>query len=204
MGAAWERWEGFWVAGVHRGAVFRTFDGELLATRVAFEDGAGTLFASESLLRLAPSGETWHAFRYRQEPGGLEEGARRDEAELGADTLPASGEYLLVAQLAASDRDGAAYRRVEEAAPDGLPAPAEIRRHPAEPIDLPDGRSVAAERFDVTAGGQRVASYWTHGGAVVRSAWAGALCFAAGSAADALVGTDERLGTFLTEGFPPP
>lgn len=203
MHAAWERWEGFWVGGVHRGAVRRKFDGELLTTRVAFEDGAGGLFASESILRLSPSGETWHAFRYRQEPGGLEEGARRDEAELGADTLPASGEYLLVSQLASSAREGAVYRRLEEAAPDELPAPAEIRRHPAEPIDLPDGRSLAAERFDVTAGGQRVASYWTYRGTVVRCAWAGALCFASGSRGEALIGTDERLGAFLAEGFRP-
>jgi hypothetical protein len=198
---AWERWEGFWVAGVHRGAVRRAFDGEVLTTRVAFEDGSGCLFASESLIRLTAGGETWHAFRYRQEPGGVSAGARRDEAELGADTLPASGEYLLVSQLAASCRERAAYQRVEEVAPAELPAPAEIRRCPAEPIDLPDGSSVWAERFDVTAGGVRVASHWTHHGAVVRSAWAGALCFASRSDGEALAGTDGRLGVFLACGF---
>lgn len=202
MHAAWERWEGFWVAGVRRGAVLRQFNGEVLTTRVAFEDGSGCLFASESLIRLASSGETWHAFRYRQEPGGLSEGARREEAELGVDTLPASGEYLLVSQLAGTAREGTAYRRVEEAAPDTVPAPAEIRRRTAEPIDLPDGRSLVAERFDVTAGGVRVATYWTHDGAVVRSAWAGTLCFASRSDGEALSGIDARVGDFLRKGFP--
>lgn len=201
MRAAWERWEGFWVAGVRRGAIRRAFDGDVLTTRIAFEDGSGTLFASESLIRLTPDGQTWEAYRYRQEPGGVREGSRRAEAELTVDTLPASGEYLLVDQLAGSAREAASYRRVEEAAPREAPAPAEIRRRPAEPIDLPDGRTVRAERFDVTAGGVRVASYWAHDGAVVRSSWAGALCFASRSGAEALAGVDERLGTFLGTGF---
>lgn len=202
MRAAWERWEGFWVAGVRRGAVRRAFDGAVLSTRVAFEDGAGTLFASESLIRLSPDGQTWEAFRYRQEPGGVSGGSWREDAELAVDTLPASGEYLLVSQLAGSAREAATYRRVEEAAPDEAPAPAEIRRRPAEPIELPDGRTVRAERFDVTAGGMRVASYWTHDGVVVRSGWAGALCFASPSGREALAGVDERLGAFLDAGFP--
>lgn len=201
MRAAWERWEGFWVAGVRRGAVRRAFDGDVLTTRVAFEDGSGTLFASESLIRLSPDGQTWEAFRYRQEPGGITAGSRRAEADLAVDTLPASGEYLLVGQLAGSARGTASYRRVEEAAPDEAPAPAEIRRRPAEPIDLPDGRTVHAERFDVTAGGVPVASYWVHGGAVVRSCWAGALCFASPSGSEALAGVDGRLGAFLDAGF---
>ncbi|WP_235778343.1 hypothetical protein [Sinomonas notoginsengisoli] len=69
-------------------------------------------------------------------------------------------------------------------------------------MDLPDGRTVRAERFEVTAGGLRVASYWTHRGAVVRSAWCGALCFASASDGEALDGIDERVGAFLCEGFP--
>lgn len=202
MRAAWERWEGFWVAGVRRGAVCRAFDGDVLTTRIAFDDGSGTLFASESLIRLTASGETWEAFRFRQEPGGLCAGARREDAGHDTDTLPASGEYLLVSQLAGSAREAATYRRIEDAAPHETPAPAEVRRHSAEPVDLPDGRTVWAERFDVTAGGVRVASHWTHGGAVVRSSWAGALCFASPSETEALDGLAERLGAFLTAGFP--
>ena len=124
MQAAWERWEGFWVAGERRGAVLRAFDGEVLVTRVGFEDGSGSPFGSESLIRLSERGDTWHAFRYRQEPGGLRSGARREEAGLGVDTLPAAGEHLLVARLAASDRPRAAYRRVDEACPEEAPAPA--------------------------------------------------------------------------------
>lgn len=201
MHAAWERWEGFWVAGARQGAVFRSFDGGLLTTRVAFQDSTGTPFASESLIRLDDDGETWRAFRYSQEPGSLGEGARREEAGLGVDTLPASGEYLLVAQFASSSRASAEYLRVDEACPEAEPAPAQLRRAGTEPVELPDGRTISAERIDVTAGGQRVATYWTHDGAVVRTAWAGALTFACASDAEALAGIDPDLGAFLREGF---
>ncbi|ASN51836.1 hypothetical protein [Sinomonas sp. R1AF57] len=201
MHAAWERWDSFWVAGVRRGAVFRAFDGGLLTTRVAFQDATGTPFASESLVRLTDDGETWRAYRYRQEPGGLGEGLRRDESGLGVDTLPASGEYLLVAQFAASSRGMATYLRVDEACPDAAPAPAQLRRGGAEPVDLPDGRSIRAERLDVTAGGMRVATYWAHDGGVVRTASAGTLAFACPGDREALAGIAPRLGAFLREGF---
>lgn len=202
MRGAWDRWEGFWVAGTRRGAVRRAFDGEVLTTRVAFEDGSGALFTSESLLRLSRDGRTWEALLYRQEPGGVTAGSWREDAGLEADTLPASGEYLLVSQLASTRREAASYHRVEETAPEEPPAPAEIRRLPAETVDLPDGRMLRAERFDATAGGMRVASYWTHEGAVVRSAWAGALSFAGASGAEVCDGVDPRLGAFLEKGFP--
>ena len=200
MQSAWERWEGFWVAGERRGAVLRAFDGEVLVTRIGFEDGSGAPFGSESLLRLSEGGDTWHAFRYRQEPGGLRSGARRTEAGLGVDTLPAAGEHLLVARLAASSRQRAAYRRVDEASPDEPPAPAEVRRGGTETVELPDGRSLAAERLDVVAGGLRTASHWAHDGGLVRSAWAGALSFPLAEDA-ALAGLGPALAQFLREGF---
>ncbi|WP_077488597.1 hypothetical protein [Sinomonas mesophila] len=201
MEAAWERWEGFWVAGERRGAVLRAFDGDVLVTRVGFEDGFGSPFGSESLIRLSKDGDTWHAFRYRQEPGGLRSGARREEAGLGVDTLPAAGEHLLVARLAASSRQRAAYRRVDDACPEEPPAPAEVRRAGTETVELPDGRSLAAERLDVVAGGLRTASHWAHDGALVRSAWAGALSFPLGGEAEAIDGLGPALAQFLREGF---
>ncbi|GAB4099549.1 hypothetical protein [Sinomonas halotolerans] len=201
MQAAWETWEGFWVAGRRRGAVRRVFDDGLLTTRVGFLDASGTPFASESLVRLSDDGTTWQAFRYRQEPGSVSAGARRAEAGLGPDTLPASGEHLLVALLEESGRDRTAYLRVDEGCPDEPAAPAEAVRAGTEPVELPDGRSVTAERIDIVAGGVRVASHWLHAGRAVRSAWAGALAFACADEGEALEGLDDGLRAFLQDGF---
>ena len=204
MESAWELWESFWVAGVRRGAAVRRFDGELLSTRIAFDDGVGAPLASESEVWLSDNRETWSRLRYRQEPGGLRASADRAGAGLGVDTLPASGEFLLLSRLAGSGERSASYRRVDEARPEFPAAPAEIRRRPAEGIDLLAGRSVLAERFDVVAGGLRVAMHWAFDGAIVRSAWGGALLFACRGEADALYGLNPRMGDFLRHGFGEP
>lgn len=200
MGSTWEGWESFWVGGTRCGAVFRRLDAGLLVTRVAFDDGVGSPFLSESLLRLSADGETWSGFRYRQEPGGLRSGAWRDDVGHGPDTLPTSGEYLLVARLARSGRETAAYRRVDEAEPAAPAAPAEVHRRGAETIDLPEGSGLRAERWEVVAGGVRVAACWAHDGELVRGASFGALTFAC-SEAVALDGLAEQLSGFLRTGF---
>ncbi|WP_138442889.1 hypothetical protein [Sinomonas susongensis] len=200
MGSAWERWDSFWVGGTRRGAVFREFDAGLLVTRTAFDDGAGSPFLGESLLRLSSSGETWSGFLYRQEPGGLRSGAWRDGSGHGPDSLPSSGEYLLVARLAPSNLATAAFRRVDEADPAAPAAPAEVHRRAVETIDLPEGRSLRAERWEVVAGGLRVATWWSHDGRLVRGAAGGALTFAFTEAA-ALDGLAEPLRSFLHRGF---
>ena len=204
MQSAWERWECFWVGGVRRGAVVRSFDGRLLVTRLAFEDGVGDSFTSETILRLSSDGGTWSGFRYRQEPGGVSSGVWREAAGLGIDTLPATGEYLLLDRLCQSERRTASFRRVDEAVPELPPAPAEVRRRPvAEKVDLPQGRSLVAERFDVIAGGVRAGVYWAHEGRLVRSAWGGALTFACEDASEALAGLNGGAEAFLREGFGP-
>lgn len=201
MESAWELWESFWVAGVRRGAVLRRFDGELLTTRIAFDDGVGAPLASESRIWLSGSRDTWSRLRYRQEPGGLRAAADRVEAGLGVDTLPASGDYLLLSRLAGSAERSAGFLRVDEAQPERPAAPAEIRRRPAEDIDLLEGRTVLAERLDVVAGGMRVAMHWAHRGAIVRSSWGGALLFGCRDEPEALAGLNPRMGEFLREGF---
>jgi hypothetical protein len=187
---------------MRRGAVFRRFDAGLLITRVAFDDGAGSTFLCESLLRLTATGETWSGFRYRQEPGGLRSGARRDDLGHGPDTLPTSGEYLLVARLARSGTARATFRRVDEAEPAAPAAPAEVHRRGAETIDVPEGRSLRAERWEVVAGGVRVGVWWSQDGGLVRGASAGALTFACREEA-ALGGLAAPLGGFLHDGFGP-
>jgi hypothetical protein len=187
---------------VRRGAVFRGFDGELLITRVAFDDGGGSAFASETLLRLEPSGDTWAGFRYRMEPGALSAGVWRESAGLGVDTLPATGECLLLEQLSRSERRRACFSRVDEAQPDAPPAPAEIRRAGLESVEAPDGRTVRAERYDVVAGGVRAGIHWVRDGVTVRSAWGGVLTFAC-EHPRALAGLGSQLTDFLTGGFGP-
>ncbi|MEA5454293.1 hypothetical protein SPF06_06095 [Sinomonas sp. JGH33] len=199
--AGFHVWESFWVGGVRRGALFRSFDGVRLTVRVAFDDGVGAPFAAQSLLSVGP--ETWDACAFRQEPGGLRTELGREAAGLGADTLPSSGEYLLVARIAESSRGGAEFGRIDEAQPDAGPAPARVRRRPGGAIDFPDGRIRQAERLDVVAGGMRVATYWAVGGVVVRSAWAGALTFLC-TEAEALEGLDPGISSFLRQGFVAP
>ncbi|KHL03067.1 hypothetical protein [Sinomonas humi] len=200
MRSAWERWESFWVGGRQRGAVLRCFDGALLITRTAFDDGVGSPFMCESLVRLSPNGDTWSGFRYGQEPGGLRSGAWREECGHGADTLPSSGEYLLVERLVRSGRETGTFRRVDEANPSAPAAPAEVHRRGVETIDLPEGRSLRAERWEVLAGGVRAGAWWAHDGELVRSAFGGALTFACREAT-ALEGLDQPLGDFLRGGF---
>ncbi|WP_138413791.1 hypothetical protein [Sinomonas gamaensis] len=202
MRSTWERWESLWVGGVRRGAVFRGFDGELLITRVAFDDGGGSAFASETLLRLESSGATWAGFRYRMEPGALSAGVWRESAGLGVDTLPATGEHLLLERLSRSERRRASFSRVDEAQPDAPPAPAEIRRAGLESVEAPDGRSVRAERYDVVAGGVRAGIHWVRDGVTVRSAWGGVLTFAC-EHPRALAGLGSQLTDFLIGGFGP-
>ncbi|NUP75704.1 MAG: hypothetical protein HOQ07_13815 [Sinomonas sp.] len=198
---SWETWESLWVAGARRGAAFRAFDGRILTTRIAFDDGVGAPFAAETLLSLSDSGETWAAFRHRQEPGGVRSAVRRDAMGLDVDTLPVGGEYLLLNQLIRSHRESATFRRVDVARPGDEPAPAEIRRRGEATVDLPEGRTVCAERFDVVAGGLRVAAHWQSDGVVLRSSFSGALLFACPREAEALAGLNGRMGDFLRRGY---
>jgi hypothetical protein len=124
------------------------------------------------------------------------------QAGLGADTLPATGEFLLLERLCRSARRRTSFLRVDEAQPHAAPAPAEIRRGTLESVELPDGRSVQADRYDVVGGGVRAGIHWVCDGVIVRSAWAGLLTFAS-ERCSALEGHGERMAAFLREGFGP-